>query len=90
MHDSVVMAVMDAFEDLLDTVRGVRFAVELSRDYVLEELAAGYSVEQERKKDVCIFLYEIYYTRMCVESCTSVYSQVEYEVVEVFLLYTVV
>lgn len=37
------MAVVNAFQDLLDTMRRVRFAVEFSRHDILEQFAAGYS-----------------------------------------------
>ena len=40
VHDSILVAVVDALEDLLDAVRRVRLAVELARHNVLEQLAA--------------------------------------------------
>lgn len=46
MHNSIVVAVVYAFQDLLDTVRRVRFAVEFSRHDILEQFAAGYAANQ--------------------------------------------
>lgn len=44
MHNSVMVAVVNAFQDLLNTVRGVRLAVEFPGDDVLEQFSAGDSV----------------------------------------------
>lgn len=40
VNDAVLVAVIDALQDLLDAVRRVRLAVELARHDVLEQLAA--------------------------------------------------
>lgn len=44
VHNSVMVAVVNAFQDLLNTVRGVGLAVEFPGDDVLEQLPAGDSV----------------------------------------------
>lgn len=44
MHNSVMVAVVNAFQDLLNTVRGVGLAVEFPGDDVLEQFSAGDSV----------------------------------------------
>lgn len=44
VHDSVMVAVVNAFQDLLNTMRGVGFAVEFPGDNVFEEFSAGDSV----------------------------------------------
>jgi hypothetical protein len=41
VDDPVVVAVVDALEDLLDAVGGVGLAVKFPRDDVLEEFATG-------------------------------------------------
>lgn len=81
------MAVMDALEDLLDTVRGVGLAVEFPRDNVLEELAAGDSESCRASKAVLQSGWIKWSLSMCN---VGRYLQVEYEVVVVLLLYTVV
>ena len=48
MHDSILVAVIHALEDLLDAVRRVRLAVELARHNVLEQLAARHPVRTTR------------------------------------------
>ena len=40
MNHSVLVAVIDALKDLLDAMRGVRFAVKLSGHNVFEELSS--------------------------------------------------
>ena len=40
MNHSVLVAVIDALKDLLDAMRGVRFAVKLSGHNVFEELTS--------------------------------------------------
>jgi len=44
VHNSVMVAVVNAFQDLLNTVRGVSLAVEFPSDDVLEQFPAGNSV----------------------------------------------
>lgn len=44
VHNSVMMAVVYTFQDLLNTVRGVGLAVEFPGDDVLEQFSAGDSV----------------------------------------------
>lgn len=47
MHDIVVMAMVDTFQNLLDAVRRVGFAVVFARHNVLEQFAACDEVEDE-------------------------------------------
>lgn len=58
VHDSVMMAVVNAFQNLLNTVRGVGFAVEFPGDDVLEQFPAGDSVSVLRFN---------YISQMCCE-----------------------
>lgn len=51
VHNSIVVAVVYAFQDLLDTVRRVRFAVEFSRHDILEQFAAGHAANREYFRD---------------------------------------
>lgn len=44
VHNSVMVAVVNAFQDLLNTVRGVGLAVEFPGDNILEQFSAGDSV----------------------------------------------
>lgn len=44
MHNSIMVAVVNAFQDLLNTVRGVGLAVEFSGNDVFEQFPAGDSV----------------------------------------------
>ena len=56
VDNTIGMAMLDALQDLLDAFRGVGLAVELARDDVLEQFAAGDQVED---KVVEIFLLRI-------------------------------
>ena len=47
VDDTTGMAMLDALQDLLNASRRVGLAVELARDDVLEQLAAGDQVEDE-------------------------------------------
>lgn len=49
VHDSVMVAVVDAFQDLLNTMGGIRLAVKFSRNDVLEKLSAGDSEKKLRE-----------------------------------------
>lgn len=48
VHNSVMVAVVDAFQDLLNTMGGIRLAVKFSRNDVLEKLSAGDSEKKLR------------------------------------------
>lgn len=47
VNDTILMAMIDTLQDLLDAMRRVRFTVELPGDDVFEQFPAGYSVEQQ-------------------------------------------
>ena len=51
MHDSVLVAVVDALQDLLDAVGGVGLGVELAGHDVLEQLATG---DAEMREDIIL------------------------------------
>ena len=50
VDDPVHVTVVDAFQDLLDAVRGIRLRVELARHNVLEQLASGHAENEREKK----------------------------------------
>ena len=51
VHDPVLVAVVDALQDLLDAVGGVGLGVELAGHDVLEQLAAG---DAEMREDIIL------------------------------------
>ena len=51
VHDPVLVAVVDALQDLLDAVGGVGLGVELAGNDVLEQLAAG---DAEMREDIIL------------------------------------
>lgn len=48
VYNIIVMAVIDTLEDLLNAVRGISFAIELSGYDVLEQLTSSYPAIQRR------------------------------------------
>ena len=68
MHDSIVMAVMNALEDLLYTMGCVCLTVEFSGNDVLEEFATG---DSAKKKNVGKFF---------VVHCTCITLTLTYDI----------
>ena len=76
VHDAILVAVIDALQDLLDAVRRVGFAVELAGDNVFEQFASRHPGNAQL------------FTRRSSQKNRNL--QIKDEVVETFLLYAVV
>ena len=76
VYDAILVAVIDALQDLLDAVRRVGFAVELAGDNVFEQFASRHPGNAQL------------FTRRSSQKKRNL--QIKDEVVETFLLYAVV
>ena len=47
VDNSILMAMIDTLQDLLDAMRCVRFTVELPSDDIFEQFPTGNSLEQQ-------------------------------------------
>ena len=49
VYDSILVAMVDALQNLLDAVGRIRLRIELAGDNVLKQFAARYSAENKEK-----------------------------------------